>query len=282
LLKEIYSKYRIASTSKERFLVFELRNNMSSYIGQHADLYDLFYAAKNYRKEAEFIDVCIQKQGLVKSEILELACGTGNHALELEKLGYTLLSTDYSVDMLRVAQTKNTAKNIHFQWMDMTDFNLGSRKFKVIICLFDSLGYVQSNENIIKVFKSIATHLEEDGVFIFEFWNGGAFMRNYEPSRLKKWNRGEEEIVRLSETEIDYVHQLGKVNYTISTFDKGQEISVLHEQQVNRFFFIQEMKNLLESGGLMPLQFTNGYEENFNIDFNSWHTVGVAKKIQDK
>ncbi len=253
---------------------------MSSYIGKHAELYDLFYSSKDYQKEALFIHQCIQKAGIQSAEILELACGTGNHALQLEKLGYSLLSTDYSADMLKVAQSKNTGKNIRFQWMDITDFNLGSKKYKVIVCLFDSIGYVQSNENIIKVFSSVAAHLEEGGIFIFEFWNGGAFMRNYEASRVRKWNRGEEEIVRLSETEIDYVHQLGKVNYTISTFDKGKEISVLQEQQINRFFFIQEMKNLLNSGGLTPLQFTNGYEEDFNIDFNSWHTVGVAKKTR--
>ncbi|MCX6182680.1 MAG: class I SAM-dependent methyltransferase [Bacteroidetes bacterium] len=254
---------------------------MSSYIGQHAELYDLFYAGKDYRKEAAFIHQCIQKEGFTQSvEILELACGTGNHALELEKIGYRMLSTDYSPDMLKVAQSKNADKNISFQWMDMTAFNLGNKKFKVIICMFDSIGYVQTNENIIKVFDNVSRHLEEDGVFIFEFWNGGAFMKNYEASRTKTWDTENMNIVRVSETEIDYVNQLGKVSYTISISNKDKEINTIKEQQINRFFFIQEMKNLLNSGGLNPVQFTNGFELDLNIDFNSWHTVAVAKKIR--
>ena len=254
---------------------------MSSYIGKHAELYDLFYSAKDYRKEAEFIHEIIQKEGVSSAEILELACGTGNHARELEKLNYQLFCTDYSRDMLNVAQSKNSNKNIHFHWMDMREFNLENKKFKVVICLFDSIGYVQTNENILKVFTSIAHHLEDNGIFIFEFWNGGAFIKNYEVSRIKKWKTKEMEIERLSETEMDYIHQLAKVSYTIS-INKGGESEIIKEQQINRFFFIQEMKNLLHSGGLTPVQFTNGYEADGVIDLDSWHTICVAKKIKNK
>ena len=76
-------------------------NAESSYIGRHAELYDLFYAEKPYAEEAKFVDACIQQFGEGASKkLLELACGTGRHALEMEKLGYKVIATDYSADML--------------------------------------------------------------------------------------------------------------------------------------------------------------------------------------
>ena len=70
---------------------------MSSYTGKHAKYYDIFYQDKDYVAEAEFIGQCIKRFGLSEGRrLLELACGTGNHAFALETLDYQLLATDYS------------------------------------------------------------------------------------------------------------------------------------------------------------------------------------------
>src|SRR5262245_47239256 len=95
----------------------------SSYIGRHAELYDLFYAEKPYAQEAGFIADCIKKFGSSKQtpHVLELACGTGNHAFEFEKLGYKILATDYSSDMLAQANKKalQTSITVEFRQQDM-------------------------------------------------------------------------------------------------------------------------------------------------------------------
>jgi predicted TPR repeat methyltransferase len=56
---------------------------MTNYAGHYAELYDLFYADKPYAVEASFIHDCIQEFGLRQTRaVIELACGTGRHALE--------------------------------------------------------------------------------------------------------------------------------------------------------------------------------------------------------
>ncbi len=252
---------------------------MSSYLDKHAELYDLFYTGKDYKSEAEFIHQCISRYSVNSKNILELACGTGNHVHQLKEYSYNILSTDYSKDMLAVAKKKVIADNVRFEWMDMTNFTIEKGdKFDVILCLFDSIGYVQSNENIIKVFQNIYDHLSDNGIFIFEFWNGGAFMKQYEPYRVRRIENEALKIVRISETEIDYVKQLGKVKYSIYLAEQNKPIEVIEELQVNRFFFIQEMKALLSQAGLIPMEFYNGYNFSSDIDLNSWHTVSVVKK----
>ena len=69
---------------------------MSSYAGRHAELYDLFYADKPYAEEAAFVHRCLKKFGASSTrEVLELACGTGRHAFELEKHGYRITAIDH-------------------------------------------------------------------------------------------------------------------------------------------------------------------------------------------
>ena len=128
----------------------------SSYIGRHAELYDLFYADKPYANEAAFVHRCIQTFNPNARKMLELACGTGTHSLLLEQYGYQIIATDYSLDMLGRAKEKAQKINsrVDFRHQDMRTLDVPERPFDVIICLFDSLGYVATNENILQVLNS--------------------------------------------------------------------------------------------------------------------------------
>jgi len=58
---------------------WELYNKTAKY-------YDLIYGWKDYRKESEFIHKLIQKHKKnTGNELLDVACGTGNHIRYLKK-----------------------------------------------------------------------------------------------------------------------------------------------------------------------------------------------------
>src|ERR1700732_884859 len=60
-------------------------HGMTNYAGRYAELYDLFYGDKPYPEEARFVHDCIHEFGPRPTrQILELASGTGRHALALE------------------------------------------------------------------------------------------------------------------------------------------------------------------------------------------------------
>ena len=78
---------------------------MSSYSFRYAELYDLFYADKPYEAEAAFVDKCLREYSIgPTASLLELACGTGTHAFQLEMRGYQIVATDYSKDMIERAR----------------------------------------------------------------------------------------------------------------------------------------------------------------------------------
>ncbi len=252
---------------------------MGSYLGRHAELYDLFYKDKPYAQEAAFIHAQIERLSVLKSKrILELACGTGRHALEFEKLGYEILATDYSEDLLNVARQKarGVKSTVEFRLQDMRELDLAS-EFDVVLCLFDSIGYVQTNASISKVIQGVRNALKPNGLFVFEFWHAAAMLRHYESRRERTWEVPNGEIHRVSTTTLDVRRQLAEVTYDIYERDSNGKKEHLRESQVNRYFLVQEMAALLEMGGLEPVEFLTAYDE-APIDENTWHILGVARR----
>jgi len=256
------------------------KGSQTSYAGRHAELYDLFYADKPYPEEAAFVHRCVQAFNSGAKTMLELACGTGTHSLLLEKYGYRIIATDYSVDMLRRAEEKAKKVNsrVEFRRQDMRALKVPEGPFDVIICLFDSLGYVASNEGLLQVLEGVNRHLAVGGVFLFEFWHGGAMLRSYDPLRFRRFHGSSGDIERISETTVDYHQQVCHVSYTINELNSDGTYHSLHETQVNRFFLLQEMNLFLQQANLLPLKWYSGYSDDEHVNAETWHIVAVAGK----
>src|SRR4051812_30957727 len=105
----------------------------------YAAFYDLLYKDKDYRGEAVYIDNLISrflKKEKAKAALLDLACGTGKHLLELSENGYVELSgSDISKSMIDIAR-KNAEikkKNITFHNYSFQEADKIQQKFDVVI-----------------------------------------------------------------------------------------------------------------------------------------------------
>jgi len=258
---------------------------MSSYIGRHAELYDTLYAEKDYASEASFIHNCLMQYGRPESNhILEIACGTGNHSFILEKFGYQIDAFDYSSDMIDRANRKKVeqASPTLFSVGDMRDSENFQKKYDSVLCLFDSIGYVQTNTSVKKVLDNVSNCLLPGGLFIMEFWHAAAMIKNYDPLRIKRFHLAENhELLRISETSIDVEKQVCSVNYTLYEFLNDSKYTKIEETQVNRFFLCAEMLGLLEHSGLEPLHIFDGYSHSTKVDENSFHVVMICKKTME-
>jgi SAM-dependent methyltransferase len=257
---------------------------MSSYVGRHAELYDLFYAEKPYAEEAAFVHDCLKRFALSPThEILELACGTGRHAFQLEKHGYRITATDYSPDMLRVAQQRaaQNRSKVLFIPSDLRNLQVSAGTYDAAICLFDSIGYLKTSEALAEAFAGIERCLRPNGLFIFEFWHAAAMLSQYSPVRLRRWTVPDGEVLRISETTLDRKDQLANVSYTVYELKNDGTYSTFCERQTNRFFFPEEMRTLISGAGFEMLKLYAGFQEEEAIDANTWHLVAVARKAQE-
>ncbi len=131
-----------------------------------AELYDAFYAWKDYPAEAEKLDALIRRTVRGARTLLDVACGTGKH-LELLRDRYEVEGVELDPAMLAIARRRLPGVPLHEG--DMTAFDLG-REFDVVTCLFSSIGYARTRKRLVQAAASLARHVRPGGALVVEPW----------------------------------------------------------------------------------------------------------------
>lgn len=253
-----------------------------NYTNLYSKYYNLFYSEKDYIKESNIIHEIINNKidNRDNLDLLELACGSGKHAYHLAQFGYKILATDISNSMVELAIEENSEfSNITFEVKDMTKLDYNKNSIDVVYSMFDSLGYLLSNENIDKALMGVYSTLKSDGIFIFEVWHGSAFLRYYDPKRIRFFNTGEITVERHSNTTLDIENQIGIVEYEI--FEKNKDVVLDSYKEIHRcrYFFAQELKFMLMKTGFSDCKIYPGFDiKRENITDNDFHLLIVASK----
>jgi len=136
---------------------------------QFAKWYDFHYRSlKDYPAEAERIAYLLGKLGSQPRDVLDVACGTGEHARLLwEDYGYSVDGIDLEPNLVEIAQEKNPEGE--FTVADMRSFTLPKR-YDVVTCLFSSIGYAETVDGLDSAISSMARHLNPGGWLTIEPW----------------------------------------------------------------------------------------------------------------
>jgi ubiquinone/menaquinone biosynthesis C-methylase UbiE len=132
-----------------------------------ARYYDKIYSFKDYRAEAQSLTAVIdQNLRSGGNRLLDVACGTGHHIEHLKKR-FAVEGLDLSEELLELARQQNP--DVLFHQADMVHFEL-ARQFDVVTCLFSSIGYVRTVENLRQAINCMAQHVVPGGVVLIEPW----------------------------------------------------------------------------------------------------------------
>ena len=187
-----------------------------------ARYYDLLYAWKDYRGEAQTVRRLIAKyKESPGNDLLEVACGTGKHCQFLKR-DFNVLATDANAGMLRVAR-RNVA-GVAFRKADMVTLDLG-REFDAIVCLFSSIGYVGTPARLRRTIRNFARHLKTGGVVIIEPWFTKATYKAGRPS-MTTFGDKDIKIARLSVCEVRGNVSVLDMNYLVAERDKAVKFYV--------------------------------------------------------
>lgn len=145
---------------------------MSDTYEAFADLYDTLMEDAPYSKWLEMVKATLPLEGgeSKKNRLLELGSGTGTLALSLLKAGYSLTVSDYSSEMLTVAEQKIRREGYDrasFYLLDMSEFDLETLYDGVLI-FCDALNYLPDELAINQTFQNVYQHLEDGGYFLFD------------------------------------------------------------------------------------------------------------------
>ncbi|MVX66113.1 methyltransferase domain-containing protein [Clostridium chromiireducens] len=137
---------------------------------EFANIYDeLIYEDINYEKVAEKIIELCNENNLYFEDYLDLACGTGNVAINVAKFFKNIYAVDLSNDMLNIAFDKFKRNKIKAKVIcqDMCELNL-NKKFDLITSVLDSTNYITEDEELFSYFSNVYEHLKDNGLFIFD------------------------------------------------------------------------------------------------------------------
>ncbi len=133
---------------------------------QTAQYYDLIYGFKDYAAETEKITTLIQQELPTAKTILDVACGTAEHAKLLSKQ-FEVDGIDLEPAFVKIAKGK--VPSGEFWLADMSDFSL-PKTYDVVLCLFSSIGYLPTKEKVVAALESFKKHLNPGGVIFVEPW----------------------------------------------------------------------------------------------------------------
>lgn len=99
--------------------------------------------------------------------MLDLGCGTGNFALQMEQRGYDVIGIDRSDSMLQKAREKASelGSSALFLLQDISRFELYGT-VDLAVCLLDTLNHLIRPADVERVFRLLANYLNPGSLFI--------------------------------------------------------------------------------------------------------------------
>ena len=224
---------------------------VNSFKEDYSELYDIFYLNKNYNEELnKILDITNKVSKNKIKNILELGCGTGNYTELLLKQGYSVHGVDLSEDMLKLAEKKLTSKNFNFSLIksNVKDFQL-NKKFDAAFMLFDVINYITNDKDLNQTLSNIKNHLNKDSLFVFDFWNSEAVLKDLFKQTFTTLNHKGKEIIRLNTRDLDKEKNTIDVTSRVIVFDKEKVIKDFTEVHNLKPYSLSELKNALENNG---------------------------------
>ena len=130
------------------------------------ELYDAIYHFKDYARECERLRDLIHEVVPNAQSILDVACGTGEHAKFLKR-HYAIDGVDINENYLRAARLKNPSGN--YTRGDMTNFDRG-RTYDVVTCLFSAIAIVGTYARLEQAITCMTRHVRPGGALLIEPW----------------------------------------------------------------------------------------------------------------
>lgn len=220
-------------------------------------------------------DATVQQVGLIEQElrlaksgarILDVACGTGRHAVSLAARGHYVTCVDISADYLEATGRRARAQGVDVELVQSDMRDLGSlprRSFDAAINMYTSFGYFDSDEDNVRSLTAIAETLRPGGRLLVDVINRDWFVRNFYPSEFAR-ALGAEFVIRDYEEVrgVTVLHQnifdpeRSRLRWTCQRIGQDQEYVVVDY----RMFSLHELLAVIRDSGLTPIRTVGDYD----------------------
>lgn len=255
---------------------------MSEVFGQvYADAYDHIYRDKDYDGETDVLErVFLEYAPTPVHRVLDLGCGTGNHALRLAAKGYHVVGVDRSAEMLEVAQSKARQEgvSIRLHQGDVREVDLGE-SFDAAVMMFAVLGYQLENDDVLNALKTARNHLKPQGLLVFDVWYGPTVLAQRPGDRVRIIETENGTLLRAASGELDIRRHVCAVRFHLWQMEGDRVLARTDETHPMRFFFPQELELFLEVTGFHLLRLGAFPDFDRDPDETTWNVMVVGQAV---
>ncbi|MEO6323131.1 MAG: class I SAM-dependent methyltransferase [Thermoanaerobaculia bacterium] len=252
--------------------------------GAYADVYDLVYEDKDYASETSFVERLFKRHRIETHRVLDVAAGTGGHALLLAERGYEVIAQDISPSMADRTREKASARGLKLEingGADMRTLPLPATPFDAVVCLFASVNYLLEAADLESFLAGVLRSLAPGGLFICDFWNGLACLQAHERVRVKEAGDGARRFLRVSETELFPMVNQAVVSFRFVSLGESRSASEIRETHRVRYFFPLEMAEAVVRSGLVLLELVPFLDETRAAQPSDWNVTLVARRNEE-
>tara|TARA_B100000902_G_scaffold296153_1_gene283094 strand:+ start:184 stop:918 length:735 start_codon:yes stop_codon:yes gene_type:complete len=228
--------------------------------------YHILYKNRDYFEATYFIDNLLNELKPKNDSIfLDLACGSGRHAVYLNRKGFYVDGVDLSGKSLLLAR-KSQNKKLNFYKQDMRLFKRDNH-YDIVLNLFTSIGYFKNKIDNENIFINVDKSLKNNGYFIIDFLNSIQVINSFN-------NKEELKTIQGIQFNIEKYHNNDFIFKKISITDKK-----------NKFIFTEKVQlltkddflNFADKTNLKLISFFGNYDLN-KFDKNSSRLIMIFKK----
>lgn len=221
------------------------------------------YSHRNKQDAAKIAGLITKTLDLPKgAKVLDLACGNGRHSVFFAKKGFDVLGIDLSHYL--ISEAKKNLESDYAKWASNLKFEIGDMRrigykneFDLVVNLFSSFGYFDSDEENYRVIESISGSLKQGGYFFFDFLNEHFLRKNLVNYDIARRNRNV--IIQVRNIKDNFVTKdiilLNRSN------DPGKH-KIIEFQERIRLFTLQEFRKMFTYAGLKILKLFGDYSGN--------------------
>lgn len=231
--------------------------NYSAPYTKFAAAYDVMMDNVDYVRWANYIHSLFVHYRCEPRKILELACGTGTVMVQLARKGYEMWGLDRADEMLELAKQKADEANQKIQLFQGDMRNLSfDEKFGAVLCLYDSINYILTKDEMIQVFENVYNVLEPDGLFIFDITTEHNIVQHF---HLQTFSENKEDFSYVWKNTYSYKNKICRTKLTFFIREEDNLFRRSEELHLQKIFEVNEIENWLKKTGYKVLSVFDTY-----------------------
>ena len=195
----------------------------------------------------------LDRHPVLHGAMLDLACGTGTVAIAMALQGWHVIGLDGSEQMLAQARAKAAALGdslpegrLVWKQADMRQLRL-SAPVSLVTCLYDSLNYMLTSEELLTVFRSVYAALKPGGLFLADM-NTAYALETYWDEQTYVTESDDLTVIMASRHD----YQRHRSTVTVTCFEReGKLYRKIQETHVEQAYPYEHLATLLTDAGFI-------------------------------